>query len=102
MNARTLAALALSAAVGAFAPVHAQQATAASSGTAMSHEAMHASRAMKDTMHKDGMDMKMKMKKDAMDHGAMKPKAMKHDGMMKKGDAMKMKKDAGGAMDNGG
>ena len=100
MNARTLAALALSAAVGAFAfaPAHAQDAIAASSSTAMSHDAMQSKNAMKDSMHKDDM----KMKKDAMKHGAMKHKAMKHDGTMKKDDATKMKQDAGDAMSSGG
>ena len=92
MNARTLAALALSATVGAFAfaPAHAQDTMAASSSTAMSHGAMQS----KDAMHKDGM----KMKKDAM-----KSKAMHHDGMMKtkKDDAMKTKKHAGKAMSGG-
>lgn len=96
MNARTLAALALSAAVGAvaFAPAHAQDTMAASSSTAMSHGAMPSG----DAMHKDSM----KMKKDAM-----KSKAMHHDDMMKKDDAMKMKKDdmmkkdAGDAMSGG-
>ena len=100
MNARTLATLALSAAVGAFAyaPVHAQDATPASSSSAMSHEAMQSGNAMKDSMHKD----EMKMKKDAMKPGAMKSKAMKHGDRMKKGDATKMKHDAGDAMNSGG
>ena len=100
MNARTLAALALSAAVGAFAyaPAHAQDAMPASSGSAMSHDAMQSKDAMKGSMHKDDM----KMEKDAMKRGAMKHKTMKHDGAMKKDDAMKMKKDAGDAMSNGG
>jgi hypothetical protein len=95
MNARTLAALALSAAVGtfAFAPAHAQDTMAASSSSAMSHEAMQSKDAMKGSMHKDAM----KMKKDTM-----KSKAMKHDATMKKGDAMKMKQDAGDAMSSGG
>jgi len=59
VNARTLAALALSASLGAFAfaPAHARDAMAASSSTAMSHDAMH----------KDGMTMK---KDDAMKKGA--------------------------------
>ncbi|MBD8898132.1 pentapeptide MXKDX repeat protein [Rhodanobacter sp. DHG33] len=95
MNARTLAVLALSASIGAFAfaPVHAQDAMAASSSSAMPHKAMQPM----DSMHKDGAAMKpgaMKMKKgDAM--------------KMKKDDAMKMKKDdamksdAGGAMSGG-
>ena len=84
MNARTLAGLALSAAVGAFVfvPVHAQDAMAASSSTAMSHKAMQS----KDAMHQGGM----KMKKDAM-----KSKAMHHDGMMK------TKKHASKAMSGG-
>jgi hypothetical protein len=100
MNARTLAALALSAAVGAFActPVHAQDATPASSGSAMSHGAMQSGNAMKGSMHKD----EMKMKKDAMKPGAMKSKAMKHGDQMKKDDAMKMKHDAGDAVNSGG
>ncbi len=104
MNARTLAALALSAAVGvfAYAPTHAQDAMPASAGTAMSPPAMSSKDAMQGAMHKD--DMKMKpdaMKPDAMKHGAMKHKAMQHDGMkMKKDDTMK--KDAGDAMSNGG
>lgn len=90
MNTRTFAVFALAAAVGAFAfaPAHAQDSMAASSSTAMAHEAMPA---------KDGM----MMKKDAMKHDAMKHKAMKKDGMMKKHDAMKMKKDAGDAMSGG-
>jgi pentapeptide MXKDX repeat protein len=102
MNARTLAALAVSAVVGAFAPAFAQDAMTAGSGSSMSHDAMQGKDAMKASMHKDGM-----MKKDAMKHDAMKSKAMKHDGMMKnddamKKDAMKMKKDGGDAMGNGG
>jgi pentapeptide MXKDX repeat protein len=104
MNARTLAALAVSAVVGAFAfvPAFAQDAMTAGSGSSMSHDAMQGKDAMKASMHKDGM-----MKKDAMKHDAMKSKVMKHDGMMKKDDAMKkdamkMKKDGGDAMGNGG
>jgi len=105
MNARTLAVLALSTAVGAFtcAPIHAQDAMAASSSTAMSHDAMHSRGAMKGSMHSDGMMMKNEaMKPGAMKHGAMKSGAMRHDGMkMKKDDAMKMKRDAAGAMSGG-
>ena len=69
MNARTLAALALSAAVGAFAfaPAIAQDAMPASAGSAMSHKAMQSKDAMKGSMHKDDM----MMKKDAMKPGAM-------------------------------
>lgn len=96
MNARMLATLALSATVGAFAlaPAFAQDAMPASSGTVMSHQAMHSGDAMKGSMHKDGM----KMKKEAMKSGA-----MQHDGAMKmeKHDAVKMKKDAGDAMSGG-
>jgi hypothetical protein len=100
MNARTLAAFALSAAVGAFAfaPAFAQDVMPAGSGTAMSHQAMSSKNAMKGSMHKDGM----MMKKDAMKPGAMKSQAMKHGATMKKDDAMKMKQDAGSAMGNGG
>lgn len=110
MNARTLAALALSAAVGAFAfaPIHAQDAVPASSSTAMSHDAMPS----RDAMHSDAM----KMKPDAMKHDAMTSRTMHHDGMMKQDGAMKMKKDdamkmrkddamkpaAGDAMSSGG
>lgn len=99
MNTRTLAALALSVAVGAFAiaPAFAQDAMPASSGTAMSHDAMQSKDAMKGSMHKDDM-----MKKDAMKPGAMKSKAMKSDATMKKDDAMKMKPNAGDAMSSGG
>lgn len=96
MNARTLALIALSTAVGAFAwaPVRAQDAMAASSSSAMPHDAMHSSGAMKGSMHEGGMKMKP---------GAMKPGAMQHHGMkMKQGDAMKMKRDAAGAMSSGG
>ena len=96
MNARTLATLALSAAVGTFAlaPAFAQDAMPAGSSSAMSHDAMQSKDAMKGAMHKDGM----KTKKDAM-----KSKAMQHDGAMKmkKDDAMKMKKDAGDATGGG-
>ena len=111
MNARTLALIALSTAVGAFAwaPVRAQDAMAASSSTAMPHDAMHSSGAMKGSMHEGGMKMKQDaMKPDAMKpavmkHGAMKSGAMQHHGMkMKQGDAMKMKRDAAGAMSSGG
>ncbi|MEW9573098.1 pentapeptide MXKDX repeat protein [Rhodanobacter sp. Si-c] len=104
MNARILATLALSAAVGAFAfaPAFAQDAMPAASGSAMSHGAMQSKDAMKGSMHKDAMKGSMhkdamKMKKDSM-----KSKAMKQDATMKKGDAMKMKKDAGDAMSSGG
>lgn len=116
MNARTLAVIALSTAIGAFAwaPVRAQDAMAASSSTAMPHDAMHSSGAMKGSMHEGGMKMKqdamkpgaMKpgaMKPAVMKHGAMKSGAMQHHGMkMKQGDAMKMKRDAAGAMSSGG
>jgi pentapeptide MXKDX repeat protein len=82
MNARMLAALAVVAAAFAVAPVSAQDAMPASSGPAMSLDAMK-----QGAMHKDGM-----MKKDAMKHGAMKKhNAMRHDDRMKKDDAMKMK-----------
>ncbi|MEW9623642.1 pentapeptide MXKDX repeat protein [Rhodanobacter geophilus] len=99
MNARTLAALALSAAVGAFAfaPAFAQDAMPASAGTAMSHQAMSSKDAMKGSMHRDDM-----MKNDAMKPGAMKSRAMQHGDKMKKDGAMKMKQDAGGAMSSGG
>ena len=118
MNARTLATLALSAAIGTFAiaSVHAQDAKAAGSSSALPHAAMPSSDAMhkdcmqmhkdamhkdcmqmhKDTMHKDGMPMKMgAMHKDGMpmEKGAMKSKSMQHDGMMKKDGAMPMQKD---------
>ena len=122
MNARTLATLALSAAIGTFAiaSVHAQDAMAAGSSSALPHAAMPSSDAMhkdamqmkKDAMHKDAMPMKkgamhkgaMPMKKDAM-----KSKPMQHDGMMKKDgampmqkdDAMKMQRDTGDAMSGG-
>jgi pentapeptide MXKDX repeat protein len=102
MNARTLAALALAAVVGAAAPAFAQDAMTAGSGSSMSHDAMQGKDAMKASMHKDGM-----MKKGAMKHDAMTSGAMKHDRMMKKGTAMKagamkMKKDGDDAMGNGG
>ena len=86
MNARMFAALPFAIAIGvlASAPALAQDATPASSASAMSQDGMQHKDAMKDSMHKHGM-----MKNDAM-HGDT-HMAAHHGKMMKKGDSMKMK-----------
>ena len=99
MNARMLAVLPFAIAIGvlASAPALAQDATPASSASAMSQDGMQHKDAMKDSMHKHGA----MMKKDSMHGDTMKHMAAHHGKMMKKGDSMKMKQ-SGEPMSSGG
>ncbi|WIG56723.1 MAG: hypothetical protein OJF61_002511 [Rhodanobacteraceae bacterium] len=97
MNARMFAALpfAMAIAVLAGAPALAQDATPASSASAMSQDGMQHKDAMKDAMHKHGM-----MKNDAM-HGDT-YMAAHHGKMMKKDDSKMMQHSGNEPMGSGG
>jgi len=99
MNARMFAALPFAIALGVFASASAlaQDATPASSGSAMAQDGMQHKDAMKDSMHKHGT----MMKKDAMHGDTMKHTTMHHD-TMKKNDSMKMKQAGSEPMGSGG
>ncbi|MES2404168.1 MAG: pentapeptide MXKDX repeat protein [Pseudomonadota bacterium] len=99
MNARLFAALPFAIALGVFASASAlaQDATPASSGSAMAQDGMQHKDAMKDSMPKRGT-----MMKDAMHGDTMKHATMHHDTMMKKNDSMKMKQAGSEPMGSGG